>query len=377
MGKQEKIRLLYVAHDTGLIGGAERQLLELFRGLNRQEFSPFLVCLEEGGPVAEQAQKLNVPTYSVTRKWRWDLSVIFRLRNFIVSNHIEIVHAYLGLPCFYGVLAAKLARRKAISTIRIAGPRKRIADSSERIAFLLSDRIISNSKAGVDFYFKNFPGRKKTVVIYNGYEMSDFDRRPLKTREELGLPQSGLLIGHVANLTLLKDYPTFLRALAIVFEKHKDCYAVIVGDGQKRQEYESLARDLGIDKKVAFLGKRSDVLDLVQHFDVCVLASHPLYSEGLSNSIAEYMGMGKPVVATDVGGNRELVEHGVTGFLAQAGNPQDLAQKILHLLNHPELRTEMGKKGQEFFRKHLTLDNMITATEKVYRDLLARGKGNA
>ncbi len=374
MEKQQQIHLLYVAHDTGLIGGAERQLLELFRGLNRQKFSPFLVCLEEGGPVAEQAQKLNVPTYCVRRKWRWDLSVIFRLRDLIVSNHIEIVHAYLGLPCFYGVLAAKLAGRKAISTIRIAGPRKRIADSSERIAFLLSDRIISNSKAGVDFYFKNFPGRKKTVIIYNGYEISDFEGRPLKTREELGLPRMGLLIGHVANLTTLKDYPTFLRALALVFEHYKDCHGVIVGDGQKREEYKNLARDLGIDKKVAFLGRRSDVLDLVQHFDVCVLASHPLYSEGLSNSIAEYMGMGKPVVATDIGGNRELVEHGVTGFLAQAGDPQDLAQKILHLLNHPELRGEMGKRGKEFFSTYLTLEKMISATEKVYQDLLAKGK---
>lgn len=370
---EQRTHVLYVAHDTGLIGGAERQLLELFRGLDRQRFSPLLVCLEEGGPVAERARQLDVPTYSITRNWRWDLSVIYRLKKFIISNHIEIVHAYLGLPGFYGSVAGKLAGRKVITTIRIAGPRKRIADFSERIGFLLSDKIISNSKAGIDFYFKRFPGKDKTVVIYNGYKISDFENRAPKLRKELGLPESGLLIGHVANLTYLKDYPTFLKALAIVFEKHKDCYGVIVGDGPMRSEYEKIASQVKIDDRVLFLGKRSDVLDLVRHFDVCVLASHPEYSEGLSNSVAEYMGMAKPVVATAVGGNLELVRDGINGFLAEAGNPRDMAEKVLLLLDDPELRNKMGRAGLEYFSNNLTLERMVSRTQSVYEDLLKRG----
>ncbi|MGQ9604031.1 MAG: glycosyltransferase [bacterium] len=374
MEREEQAHVLFVAHDVGLIGGAERQILEFFRGLNRKKFSPFLVCLEQGGPVAEGARKLEVPTCCITRKWRWDLSVIWRLRKFIIVNHIEILHAHLGLPGFYSVIAGKLSGAKVIATILNAGPRRIIMDFSERIAFLLSDKIIANSKAGVEYYLKNFPGRHKTVVIYNGYNLADFEKRPARTRSDLGLPESGLLIGHVANLTHLKDYPTFLKALAIVFEKHKECYGVIVGDGPMRRRYEQIAKDLKIDHRVIFLGKRSDVLDLVQHFDVGVLASHPTYSEGLSNSIAEYIGMGKPVVATDVGGNPELVENDINGFLAQPKNPQDFGEKILHLLNNPELRNEMGKRGQEFFRQNLSLEKMITATEKVYSDLLSKGK---
>lgn len=370
---RERIHILYIAHDTGLIGGAERQLLELFRGLDRQRFSPWLVCLEQGGPVSEKARQLDVPTYAIMRRWRWDLSVIWRLRRFITSNHIEIIHAYLGLPGFYGAVAGKLAGRKVITTIRIAGPRRRIADFSERIGFLLSDRIISNSKAGADFYFRRFPGRSKTVIIYNGYKISDFENRPQKSRKELGLPESGLLIGHVANLTYLKDYPTFLKALAIVFERNKDCHGVIVGDGPKRNEYERIASQLRIDRRLLFLGKRSDVLDLVRHFDVCVLASHPDYSEGLSNSIAEYMGMGKPVVATAVGGNQELVTDGTNGFLAQAGNPRDMAEKVLLLLQDPELRSKMGNAGREYFRNNLSLERMVSATQSVYEKLLERG----
>ena len=361
--------VVYVAHDTGLIGGAERQLLELLRGLDRTRFKPLLVCLEEGGPVARGAQELGVPVYHMGRTWRWDLSVITRLRRLIRSEEARIVHAYLGLPGFYGAVAGKLEHRKVITTIRIAGPRRRFTDFSERIGFLISDRIISNSKAGVDYYFAHFPGRSKTVVIYNGYALSDFDR-PARSRQELGLPAQGLLIGHVANLSYLKDYPTFLKSLPHVFNSHPDVHAVIVGDGAKRNEYENLARSLGIFERTLFVGHRADVLDLVKCFDVCVLASHPSFSEGLSNSIAEYMGMAKPVVATAVGGNPELVRDGINGFLARPGDPDDLARKILILLEDDDLRKKMGLEGRKFFEENLRLERMVNDTQKIYEELL-------
>ncbi len=364
--------ILYIAHDTGLIGGAERQLLELLRGLDRTRFRPLLVCLEPGGPVASGARELDVPVYHTLRKWRWDLSVIARLRSLIRREKVRIVHAYLGLPGFYGSLAGKSAGAKVITTIRIAGPRRRFTDFSERLAFLISDKIISNSRAGVDYYFRFFPGRHKTVVIYNGYARSDFDATSIKPREQLGLPPDGLLIGHVANLSYLKDYPTFLKSLVKVFAAYPSAYAVIVGDGAKRQEYEDLAQSLGISHRTLFLGHRRDVLDLIRWFDVCVLASHPCYSEGLSNSIAEYMGMAKPVVATAVGGNPELVKHGVTGLLAKAGDPVDLAQKIITLLGDSNLREKIGKEGRRFFEENLTLERMVNDTQVVYEALLRK-----
>jgi glycosyltransferase involved in cell wall biosynthesis len=372
MPKPEGVSILYVAHDTGLIGGAERQLLELFRGLDRARFKPYLVCLEEGGPVAAAAAQLGVPVTFLGRRWRWDLGVATRIRRFIREHHIALVHAYLGLPGFLGALGGKLAGAKVITTIRIAGPRKRLSDFTERIAFLICDRIIANSRAGADYYFRRLPGRGKTEIIYNGYDPSDFDRRPAGSREDLGLPLHGLLIGHVANLSYLKDYPTFLRSLSQVFAQQRDCQAVIVGEGRKREEYESLAESLGIKERVHFLGHRRDVLDLVMQFDVCVLASHPQYGEGLSNSIAEYMGLGKPVVATDIGGNPELVDHGKTGLLCKAGDQADMAASILTLLEDEELRLQMGRRGKEFFTTHLTLGKMVKETQRVYEELIRK-----
>jgi glycosyltransferase involved in cell wall biosynthesis len=366
-------KILFIAHDTGLIGGAERQLLELFRGMDRKRFLPYLICLEEGGPVAQRAGELDVPVSHMSRKWRWDLSVITRMRRFIGDNSIRIVHAYLGLPGFYGATAGKLAGSKVITTIRIAGPRRRPSDITERFAFLISDRIISNSKAGADYYFRRFPGRGKTEIIFNGYDITDFEGRGAKTRTDLGLPPEGLLIGHVANLSYLKDYPTFLRALAAVFPEIPGSHAVILGDGDKRADYEALAQSLGIGERTLFLGHRPDVLDLVSRFDVGVLASHPEYGEGLSNSISEYMGLGKPVIATDIGGNRELVDEGVTGLLCPAGDADGMAEKLLVLLRDEDLRKSMGKRGREFFMANLTLERMVSETERVYTTLL-RGK---
>jgi glycosyltransferase involved in cell wall biosynthesis len=372
MPKSGAVNILYVAHDTGLIGGAERQLLELFRGLARDRFAPHLVCLETGGPVAERAAGYGVPVTHMIRNWRWDLGVAARIRRFIRERDIAIVHAYLGLPGLFGALGGKLAGVKVITTIRIAGPRRRPSDFSERLAFLICDRIIANSRAGAEYYFRLWPGMGKTEIIYNGYDFADFDCRPPKTREDLGLPPEGLLIGHVANLSYLKDYPTFLRSLPPVFAEQPDCRAVIVGDGAKRADYEAIAADLGLGSRVLFLGHRKDVLDLVHHFDVGVLASHPEYSEGLSNSIAEYMGFAKPVVATDVGGNPELVSHGETGLLCKAGDPAAMAQSILALLRDPDLRREMGRRGREFFEANLTLEKMVGETQRVYEELLRK-----
>jgi glycosyltransferase involved in cell wall biosynthesis len=364
--------VLYIAHDTGLIGGAERQLLELFRGLDRERFSPYLVCLEQGGPVAARAAEYGLPVSHVTRGWRWDMGVALRLRRIIRDHRMAVVHAYLGLPGFYGAVAGRLAGAKVITTIRIAGPRRRLSDVTERFAFLISDRIIANSRAGAEFYFRRFPGMGKTEIIYNGYDLTDFDPTPTRSRADLGLPRDGLLIGHVANLTYLKDYPTFLRALSRVFAETEQGRAVIVGDGTKRAEYEALARSLGVSERILFMGHRRDVLELVRHFDVCVLASHPAYSEGLSNSIAEYMGLGKAVVATDLGGNPELVADGQTGLLCPGGDADAMAECILRLLKDDELRRDMGRRGMEFFRANLTLDKMVGDTQRVYEELLRK-----
>jgi glycosyltransferase involved in cell wall biosynthesis len=370
MTETKKANVLFVAHDTGLIGGAERQLLELFKGMDRSLYGPYLVCLEEGGPVAEGAEDLDVPVYHMPRKWRWDLSVISRLRSLIRRNSISIVHAYLGLPGFYGASAGRLSGTKVISTIRIAGPRRHISDVSERLAFLISHRIISNSQAGLEYYFKRFPGRHKTLVIYNGYNLAEFDLATRRSRSDLGLPEQGKIIGHVANLTYLKDYPTFIRALPTVFAEEPEAIAVIAGDGPKRAAYEGIAGSLGIQDRTLFLGHRRDVLDLVRNFDICVLASHPDYSEGLSNSIAEYMGLAKAVVATAIGGNVELVEEGVTGLLSPPGKPEPLAEKMITLLANADLRAEMGKRGRQFFEANLTLGKMVAKTQQVYSDLL-------
>jgi glycosyltransferase involved in cell wall biosynthesis len=155
-----------------------------------------------------------------------------------------------------------------------------------------------------------------------------------------------------------------------VFEKYEDAHAVILGDGDRRGDYEGLARQLGIASHTLFMGHRRDVLDIARHFDIGVLASHGDYSEGLSNSICEYMGLAKPVVATAVGGNKELVRTGVTGLLATPGNANDLATKMLALAGDARARADMGDKGREFFLGNLGLDVMVSRTESVYKELL-------
>ncbi|TDT39477.1 glycosyltransferase involved in cell wall biosynthesis [Halospina denitrificans] len=234
-----------------------------------------------------------------------------------------------------------------------------------------ADSVVCNSKAVAEVTrrVERFPDRK-TVVIYNGYPQAEAGIN----RELGGVPEDDVptvfTVGLVANLRPIKRIRDLLLASAslvsadIRFELH------IVGGGDSN-ELQATAQALGVEKQVVFWGAREDVPERIKEFDVAVLCSE---SEGFSNSIIEYMRGGKPVVCTDAGGNAEIVEHGVNGYLYPVGDTETLARYLAELARCPEKRREMGQQGLARVKDCYTIDRMLDEHEALYTQIIEGGR---
>jgi glycosyltransferase involved in cell wall biosynthesis len=176
-------------------------------------------------------------------------------------------------------------------------------------------------------------------------------------------------VGIVARLDSIKNHALLLRALDRVRE-HLPCVRLLViGDGPLHGELESLTARLNIRANVTFLGTRNDVPDLLAALDLFILSS---ISESLSLTLIECCAAGKPIVATDVGGNREIVRHGQTGLLVPPDDDGALANAITEILSDPARGTRMGRAARTRFEEEFTLEVMAAKYRTLYEDLAAK-----
>lgn len=180
--------------------------------------------------------------------------------------------------------------------------------------------------------------------------------------------RSRLVIGCVAHLSHEKGQETLIRATAVLRSQFPQLRVVLVGEGAERERLQALTRQLDLEDLVEFWGFREDADSVTYQFDIFCLVSE---SEGLSSAILAAMAAGLPIVASRVGGNPELVESGVNGFLVPAGDAEALAAALRQLLESRELREEMGRAGLQRVRESFTLERKIDETLQSYAELLA------
>jgi glycosyltransferase involved in cell wall biosynthesis len=229
----------------------------------------------------------------------------------------------------------------------------------------LSDIVVANSDAGLKAYKAPV---KKSVTIYNGFNFQRTHNLPLQgvVRDQLGIYQ-GYVIGMIASYADNKDYDTFFRAAVLLLETRHDLTFLAIG-----KNTDAIKLNIIIDKQYLryfrLLGKRSDIESLINAMDICILST---FTEGISNSILEYMAMGKPVIATRGGGTSEIVKDGVSGILVNPCDPVELSREIEKLLSDPQLRESMGSSGKERVRDEFAMEQMVNKYIDVYTNLLS------
>ena len=382
-----KIKIIYMIGALS-VGGAERQLVELVKGLDPETFTPVVYTMgaEDENALASELQSkgIRVKALCINPKGRRlyhpraivrMATVPFRFRR----ERAQIFHGYLFWAYTIGSLSAALARIPLIVTSRRSlhtskTPRKsRLYAIPEFIVNHIADAVVANSKAVLeDTIHIEGIDRDKIVCIYNGvYQASEVcsEDELMTFRSKWKRPPDELLLGVVANLIHYKGHEYLFRAVSIIKKKTDTPFRFVLigGNGNRRQVLESLAAELNIADDIVFAGTIPQAQRLMAAFDISVL---PSLEEGFSNTVLESMASGVPVIATDVGGNAEAVVDGKTGFLAPPADPGALAERIALLLEDAPLRRRIGDAGRKHVTGQFSIENMVERTEALYRRLI-------
>ncbi len=362
------MKILYII-DTLLPGGKERQLVELLKGLNNaNDLVIKLVILSEDIHYT-YVYDLNVDIHIIKRRYKKDLSIFNKLYRVCADFKPDIIHSWDSMCSVYALPIAKLEGAIFVNGIIRNSPLDFVFYKSKwwpliKLTFLLSDVNLSNSYAGIEAF--RAPS-KNSCVIYNGFDFGRLEglRDKAEIRREFNIMTDNV-VGMVARFNHNKDYSTYIKSAIDILNKRKDVTFLAIGVGDTLKRCADLVPE-DLRGYIRFLGRQKDVESIINLMDIGILSSS---EDGISNSIMEYMALGKAVVATRLGGNQELVQDNVTGFLVKPNDVGDLKTKIEYLLNNKPIANDMGRHGRDRLKKEFNLEKMTDAHINLYRQCI-------
>lgn len=357
--------ILYLSTSSGP-GGAERVISNLSASLDPARFRAVL-CLFRPGWIQVHTESRGVRTYVIPTHGMFDWRWMLRFKRLLKDEHVDLIHAHEFDANVQGTFVATLSGIPLVATVHGKNYfweklRRRLAYRwvSRRATMVTVSENLKHfvvEKVGID------PGQVK--VVYNGVDVlpqiDPFDIG--KCKEDLGLPSGNQIVGVVGNLYPVKGHQYLIASIPAVLAKCPNTTFVFAGRGQLEAELKSQAFQLGVNEQIRFLGLRQDIPRILSMLDVFVL---PSLSEGLSMAILEAMVAGKPVIATDVGGNPELVEDGETGYLVPSQNSQALADRLITMLTNSARALQFGETGQRRAQGRFSLQTMVREYQVLY-----------
>ena len=367
----DPVRLLLLARSLEA-GGAERQLVELARGLDPSRFAVTVATLYDRGPLREAVARLpGVRLETLGKAGRWDLAgPLARLVRLVRGEAIDAVYGFLDIASLYALAGGRLGGAKVAFGVRSSYMDFSRYERSEgavwRLVALASraaDLVVYNSFAGRDYALARGFSRRNAVVVPNGIDVDRFRADPeggRRVRGEWGIAPGARLVGLVGRLDPMKDHATFLRAAALLRAKDPGLRFACVGEGPgpHAEGLRALAVQLGLEGALVWAGARRDMPAVYAALDVLALSSR---GEGFPNVIGEAMACGVPCAATDVGDAARIV--GDTGAIVPAEDPAALAAALRGLLAEPAAqRQSRGARCRERIVREYPLAAMAAAT---------------
>lgn len=384
--------LLFVSSRADRGAGGETYLQSVLRHLDRSRFRP-LVVLPREGSLTKDLAPLGVDWYVVGTEQGWirQPTPWYRLLadtrdraqqmlDLIEREHVDLVHTNSNHR-IEGALAANLAGIHHLylahieyqhdMPVFVRFPLTR--PSYARLMGEISSRIVTVSQAVADTLAPYVPAGK-VEVIHNGLELDDLDAEAARggaIRKELGLRDDAVLVAAVGRLNPDKGFDLYIQAAHRVLREEPDTHFLVVGGDEVKSyadELRAQARGLGVDDRVHFLGFRTDVPSLLRQSDIFVLSSR---REGHPYVLLEAMGCGCPAVASRCAGVDETIVQGETGYIAEIGDANGLANGIFNLLRDPKLRSEMSAAAKKRIQDHFQAKNMVDRLMAAYDRTLA------
>ncbi len=351
-------------------GGSERQLTELARSLDRARFTPHVACVDARGSRAADLREAGVPILELPLQSLASfqtLKMAARLRAYVQRQGIRLIHAFDPPMNVFASTFGRLSGAKIILTSQrcfedtIYPPQRK----QVRIAHRLANGVVANAEAVRQHLLTAYGlPAKKIRICRNGIDLSRFTG---ERRHRPPFTAAYPVIGTVCVLRPEKAVHLLLEAFSWIAPPFPQSRLLIVGSGPELESLQQLRTKLGLGDTVHFEPATTDVAPWMRAIDIFVL---PSLSEAFSNSIMEAMASGCAVVASNVGGNPELVEHGVTGLLFARNNADDLARQISALIDNPALRDRLAEAGRGRIAAEFSLVESTRRMEAIYDEFL-------
>jgi L-malate glycosyltransferase len=366
----DPIRVGYVLHGLQ-VAGAEMLVSQIIKRLQGR-IQPTIFCLDASGALSEQLAG-EVEVISLNRRPGWDFRVAWRMARHLRRLGIQVLHTHQYSPFFYASVARVLAGGSVrliftehgrhypdhVSLWRRTGNRlilRRLANAVNSVSAFSADSLASQDGFS----------RAQVEVIENGIDLEEF-HSVVEPFSDLDI--SRRYVVHVARFHPVKDQAILLKAFQPVSKTFPDVDLLMVGDGELRNDLVQLAKAMGLENRVHFLGIRKDVSSILRAAKVFVLTSK---SEGAPLTLLEAMAVGLPVVVTAVGGMPEIVRDGIDGLLAARGDANAIASALIRLLENPATASAMGTAGAQRIRERYTIDRTVERYYRLYTRLAGR-----
>lgn len=361
----KKIKLCFM---TGTLepGGTENQIFLLCKYVDRTKFFPVLVSLR-GGPMKENFESVGVPVIIIGKRFKFDIVAFLRIFLCLLRIKPDILQTFMFTSNTWGRIAGIFSGMP----VMVASERSTDLWKKNHHFFIdkflgfFTDKIVCNSESVKSHYEKKLGQiSRKLIVIKNGIDLERFsfdNSKPVQKKEKIVLT--------VSRISPEKGIQFLIEAAKIVLKKTKDVKFLIAGKGPLRKELEDLVKKHKIQDRVIFSGYIKNIENLISESDVVIL---PSLWEGLPNILLEAMAMKKPIIATDVGGVREIVKNGENGFIVKPACAREIAKRIIDVLTDEKNSLRMGENGYRFVKGNFDVKKMVSSYQCLYTELIAR-----
>jgi len=368
------IRVLQLASPSGLYG-AEHWILALIKHLDAQKIQSLVVTIkdapEDSCTICEVANELGLPAFILNASGRFNIfSAISQLRKLIQEQRIDIIHTHGYKTDLIGLMAARSTGCKIVITphgwTKNPGLKLGLYELLDKILFMFCDTVVPLSQGLYKSIGWNPFVQKKIILIANGVDLSEVKAASDIPEKIKRLKKNGkLILGCIGRLVPGKGLNILMLAMAGSSALH--WHLIIIGAGPQESDLKELAKELGVDERVDFLGFRHDRLAFLKGFDIFIL---PSLSEGTPRCVMEAMAARIPVIASDIEGCRNLICHGETGVLFPAGDPNALAAAIHSFVQSPAKREQIIDNAFLFIIKNFSATRMAIEYESLFERLI-------
>ncbi|HEX5154987.1 MAG TPA: glycosyltransferase family 4 protein [Parafilimonas sp.] len=375
MTEKKKIKVLQAIRQ-GQVGGGESHILSLVKHIDKNRFEPVVLSFTNGQMITE-LNNSGIENFVIPSEKAFDFAKWKQVKRLMQKEQIDLVHIHgtratsniywaakdLGLPVIYTIHGWSFHDDQSLLV-------KKVRILFEKWITQKTDCNISVSASNQQTGLENISNFKSTVV-YNGIDLEKFDPQRIERRSlrnELNIPADSLVISFIGRMTIQKNPLGLIKAFKKVVSKEPKAILLMVGDGDLKKEAIELSKDIGLEKSIVFKDFRTDVADILFSSDVYCL---PSLWEGFPIGLLEAMAMSKPVIATQVDGSCEIIQHNKNGILIEPKNEKMLVEAMLELISNKNLRTELGKAARQTITENFDVCKMTKKIESLYANVLS------